>query len=79
MIVLEREGDDMGIHDASDVTRLMLNGRPIDEPVVFYGPSVMNSNAEIQQAIRDVESERIRHIERVRASASPSQEMERTR
>jgi redox-sensitive bicupin YhaK (pirin superfamily) len=69
----------MGIHDASDVTRLMLNGRPIDEPVVAYGPSVMNSNAEIQKAIRDVESGRIGHIERVRASASPYQEMERTR
>ena len=41
---------------------LLLGGRPIREPVVFYGPFVMNTRDEIVQAIADYRSGRMGSI-----------------
>ena len=32
---------------------MLIAGKPIGEPVVQYGPFVMNTRDEIEQAIRD--------------------------
>jgi len=47
---------EVNIENGSDEAHfLILQGRPIDEPVVQYGPFVMNSQSEIQQAYLDYE------------------------
>ncbi len=56
LVILSREGSDVAIHADGDAMLLVLTGEPIDEPVVGYGPFVMNSNAEIRQAIDDFNS-----------------------
>ena len=51
-----RGGSDVELAANKDSKILILTGEPIDEPIVGYGPFVMNSEAEIVQAIRDVQA-----------------------
>lgn len=50
-----RHGE-VNIEANNDLTLLVLSGEPIDEPVVGHGPFVMNTAAEIHQAIHDFNS-----------------------
>jgi redox-sensitive bicupin YhaK (pirin superfamily) len=62
LAVLDRDGETISIGAGSDSTVLLLSGTPIDEPVVGYGPFVMNTEREIRQAIEDYRNGRMGHL-----------------
>ncbi len=55
---LSVDGAGVRVQADGNSTLLVLTGVPIDEPVVGYGPFVMNTHDEIRQAIRDFNSGR---------------------
>ena len=61
-LLLDRKGDSVTLHADADATLLILTGEPIDEPIVGYGPFVMNSEDEIRTAITDFNSGRFGDI-----------------
>ena len=57
-IVVRADQDLPLVAGAESVDVLMLQGRPIGEPVAQHGPFVMNTRAEIQQAFADYQRTR---------------------
>jgi quercetin 2,3-dioxygenase len=53
LAVLSAEGERVTLYAREDTTLLVLSGEPINEPVVSYGPFVMNTREEIMQAVQD--------------------------
>jgi redox-sensitive bicupin YhaK (pirin superfamily) len=58
MVLLDRAGAEFSIEPATDATVILLSGDPLDEPIVGHGPFVMNTQAEIEQAVEDFTSGR---------------------
>jgi quercetin 2,3-dioxygenase len=53
LVLLDRGGSKVRIAASADSTLLLLSGAPIMEPIVGYGPFVMNSKEEIEAAVSD--------------------------
>ncbi len=51
--IFNRTGSSIQLKMEEDSKVLILNGEPIDEPIVAYGPFVMNSQKEVMEAFRD--------------------------
>ncbi|MGI9421638.1 MAG: pirin family protein [Hyphomicrobiaceae bacterium] len=50
-------GDSVTVQSGSEGMRfLLVSGRPIQEPVAWHGPIVMNTQAELRQAVQELQS-----------------------
>ncbi len=53
MLMFSQDGEGIKLKALEDAVALLLSGEPIAEPIVGYGPFVMNTREEINQAISD--------------------------
>ncbi len=70
LVILDRDAGEVMLEANSDASLLVLSGEPLNEPIVGYGPFVMNSEAQIAEAIEDFNSGRFGRITpQIRSSA----------
>jgi quercetin 2,3-dioxygenase len=54
-LVLFDSGDEVTVQAGDEGIRfLLVSGKPIEEPVAWYGPIVMNTQADLQQAVAEL-------------------------
>lgn len=63
MVVFNKSGDFIEVESHENTHAILLAGEPINEPVVSYGPFVMNSEKEIMDAIRDYQAGKLGVLE----------------
>ena len=55
-LVLFDSGDEVSVQAGDDGVRfLLVSGRPLHEPVAWYGPIVMNTQEELRQAFKELQ------------------------
>jgi redox-sensitive bicupin YhaK (pirin superfamily) len=60
--LLGADGDRITFDIKEDTVLLVLTGEPINEPVVSYGPFVMNTREEILEAVADYQAGKMGHL-----------------
>ncbi len=62
LIVLKRNGSQVTIEAKEDSRLLIMSGKPIEEPIARYGPFVMNTKAELIEAVQDYQAGKMGHL-----------------
>ncbi|HTJ91986.1 MAG TPA: pirin family protein [Pararobbsia sp.] len=62
-VLFDNAGEQITVEASKDSHLLILAGEPIDEPVVQYGPFVMNTEQEIHQAMLDFNAGHFGHMD----------------
>ncbi|WP_316832325.1 pirin family protein [Pedobacter aquatilis] len=62
-VYFENEGTAINVEALENSVVLILSGKPIDEPINQYGPFLMNTEAEIHQAIADYNQGKFGYLE----------------
>jgi redox-sensitive bicupin YhaK (pirin superfamily) len=52
-VLFKNEGEQINIKATEDSVLLLLSGEPIDEPIAQYGPFVMNTTKELEEAFEE--------------------------
>ena len=58
LVEFNYDGDELHLDATTDAVLLLGHGQPFREPIVAYGPFVMNTEAEIRQAYQDYQAGR---------------------
>lgn len=63
LIVLDNVGTTVNVSSEESARLLLLNGEPLNEPVVSYGPFVMNTRQQIIEAYEDFQAGKFGYLE----------------
>ncbi|MCC7307352.1 MAG: pirin family protein [Acidobacteria bacterium] len=63
LALFERDGEQLRIAALEDSILLLMSGEPLNEPIAQYGPFLMNTKAEIAQAIDDFQQGKFGYLD----------------
>jgi len=62
-VALLGKGESLALEAITPVSLMLLAGEPLGEPIAHYGPFVMNTREELEQAVQDYQQGRMGHLD----------------
>lgn len=63
--IFERDGTELKFRTTKDSKILLMGGEPINEPIIGWGPFVMNTQKEIAEALKDYQEGRMGTLQKI--------------